>query len=107
MLHEFASNIILPREYEKVETIMKIREYIGKILPDGHLSLPDEVQKELGLGPHSSVKVTITVEDPRVLDEKKGWEAFRRLGEGATGSGLSDVSVKHDQYLYRKSKWAF
>jgi bifunctional DNA-binding transcriptional regulator/antitoxin component of YhaV-PrlF toxin-antitoxin module len=84
--------------------IMKVIEYIGEVLPDGHLSLPDEVQKELGLGPHSSVKVTITVEDSRVLDEKKGWEAFRRLGKGATGSGLSNISVNHDQYLYRKSK---
>lgn len=86
--------------------IMKVIEYIGEVLPDGHLSLPDQVQKELGLGPHSSVKITITVEDSRVLDEKKGWETFRRLGEDAAGSRLSDVSVKHDQYLYRKSKWA-
>ena len=71
----------------KVFGIMKVIEYIGEVLPDGHLSLPDEVQKELGLCPHSSVKVTLTVEDSRVLDEKKGWEAFRRLVRDAAGSG--------------------
>jgi hypothetical protein len=84
--------------------MMKVIEYIGEVLPDGHLSLPNEIQKELGLSPHCSVKVTITVEGPRVLDEQKGWEAFRRLGQDATGSGLSDVSAKHDHYLYGKKR---
>jgi len=51
---------------------MKVIEYIGEVLPDGHLSLPDEIQKELGLSPHCSVKVTIAVEDSCGLDEQKG-----------------------------------
>jgi hypothetical protein len=81
---------------------MKVIEYIGEVLPDGHLSLPDEVQKQLGLSLHRSVKVTIAVEDSRVLDEKKGWEAFRRMGQDAADSKLPNASTKHDQYLYGK-----
>jgi len=84
--------------------MMKVIEYIGEVLPDGHLSLPEEIQKELGLTPHSSVKVTITVEDSRVLDEKKGWEAFRRMGQDAADGKLPDASTKHDQYLYGKKE---
>ncbi len=83
---------------------MKVIEYIGEVLPDGHLSLPDEIQKELGLSPHCNVKVTITVEDSHTLDEEKGWEAFKRMGQNAVAGKLSDVSIKHDQYLYGKKK---
>ncbi len=83
---------------------MKVIEYIGEVLPDGHLSLPDEIQKELGLSPHSSVRVTIAVEEARKIDEKKGWEVFRRMGENAASSGSSDVSANHDHYLYGKKK---
>ncbi len=83
---------------------MKVIEYIGEVLPDGRLSLPDEIQKELGLSPHSSVRVTIAVEEARKIDEKKGWEVFRRMGENAVAGKLSDVSTNHDHYLYGKKK---
>jgi hypothetical protein len=83
---------------------MKVVEYIGEVLPDGHLSLPDEIQKKLGLSPHSSVRVTIAVEEPRKIDEKKGWEVFRQMGKNAASSGSSDVSTNHDHYLYGKKK---
>ena len=83
---------------------MKEVKYIGEVLPDGHLSLPDEIQKELGLSPHCSVEVTITVEDADALDEEKGWEIFRRMGQNAVAGKLSDASRKHDHYLYRKKK---
>ena len=81
---------------------MKVVEYIGEVLPDGHLSLPDEIQKELGLSPHSSVRITITIEDSHALDERKGWEVFRNLGRNAMDGKLTDASTKHDQYLYGK-----
>ena len=83
--------------------MMKVIEYIGEVLPDGYLSLLEEIQKELGLSPHCSVKVTIAVEDSRVLDEKKGWEAFRRMRQDAVGGKLSNASAKHDQYLYGRT----
>ena len=83
---------------------MKVIEYIGEVLPDGNLSLPDEIRRELGLSPHCNVKVTITVETSHTLDEKRGWETFRRLGQDAVGGKLSDASAKHDFYLYDKSR---
>ena len=38
---------------------METEEYIGEVLPDGHLSLPEKVVKGLGLEPYARVKVTI------------------------------------------------
>ncbi len=86
---------------------MKTVEYIGEVLPDGHLSLPDEVQKELGLSPHCSVKITITVDTVKSSnpsDEQRAWEVLRNMGKNATSSGFSDVSTRHDYYLYGKKK---
>lgn len=80
---------------------MKVIEYIGKILPDGHLSIPEEIRKELELYKSGDVRVTLTV-DP--IDAQKGWEALMQLIENAGNSGLSDVSEKHDEYLYGKAK---
>ena len=51
-----------------------------------------------------SVEVTITVEDAYALDEEKGWEVFRRMGQNAVAGKLSDASRKHDEYLYGKIK---
>jgi hypothetical protein len=79
---------------------MKVIEYIGEVLPDGRLSLPREIQEELDLSPHCSVKATLTVEDSRALDEQEGWEVFRRLGQDAVGGKLPNASAKHDRYLY-------
>ena len=86
---------------------MKMVEYIGEVLPDGHLSLPVEVQKELGLSPHCNVKITITViteEKPNPLDEQRAWEVLRNMGKNATSSGFSDGSTRHDYYLYGKKR---
>jgi len=86
---------------------MKVVEYIGEVLPDGHLSLPDEVQKELGLSPHCSVKITITVDTVKSSnpsDEEKGWEALRNLGQNAASGKLPNASTKHDHYLYGKKR---
>ncbi len=38
---------------------MKTEEYIAEVMPDGHLSLPETVTKELDLKPYAKVKVTI------------------------------------------------
>jgi hypothetical protein len=76
-------------------------EYIGEILPDGHLSIPDEVRKQLELYKPNNLKVTITVNSP---DEQRGWDALMQLIDNAGSSGLSDVSENHDKYLYGKSK---
>jgi hypothetical protein len=80
---------------------MKVIEYIGKILPDGHLSIPEEIRKELELYKSGDVRVTITV-DP--IDEKRGWEIFRQMGRNAESGTLPSASVDHDKYLYGKLK---
>ena len=41
---------------------MRTVEYTGKILPDGHLSLPDTIRKTFGLKVDTPVKVTLTLE---------------------------------------------
>ena len=37
---------------------MKQAEYTGKVLEDGHLSLPESVRKQLGLQPSTLVQVS-------------------------------------------------
>jgi len=75
---------------------MRIIEYIGEILPDGHLSIPDEIRKELESYKANSLKVTISVD---LINTKEGWEALIQLIENAENSGFLDVSEKHDEYL--------
>ena len=41
---------------------MRTVEYTGRILPDGHLSLPDAIRESFGLKIDSPVKVTLTLE---------------------------------------------
>ena len=41
---------------------MKTVEYTGRILRDGHLSLPDAIRKNFGLKIDTPVKVTLTLE---------------------------------------------
>jgi len=79
----------------------KTIEYIGEILPDGHLSIPDEVKKELDKYETNDLKITITI---LPSDEKRGWDALIQLIDHAGSSGLSDVSEKHNEYLYGKKK---
>ncbi len=80
-------------------------EYIGEILPDGHISLPDEVMEKLDLISYHKVKVTIVLVDiPQASDEKKGWDIFRLLGRDAAGGKLTNASVNHDKYIYGKEK---
>ena len=45
-------------------------EYNAKILPDGHLSLPDGVKKRLHLKSDDVVKITVTKEDIKRPSEK-------------------------------------
>ncbi len=38
---------------------MKREEYISEVMPDGHISLPIDVAKGMGLEPHSKVRIII------------------------------------------------
>jgi bifunctional DNA-binding transcriptional regulator/antitoxin component of YhaV-PrlF toxin-antitoxin module len=56
-LHE---TIMLSNRNKGVNT-MTI-EYTGRILPDGHLPLPDEIRQSLGLKIGAPVKITLTLQ---------------------------------------------
>ena len=61
---------------------MKAVEYKGKLLPDGHLSCPDEVKKQLHLTNGSRVKVAISpLEQERITKLKGIWEGIEITAE--------------------------
>ena len=69
---------------------MKAINYIAKVLPDGHLSLPEDIKKEMGLIVNSTVKITL---------EKK----FARMRlSGVLGSGPKEPTLKTGPNILRK-----
>ncbi len=76
---------------------MKTKEYIAEVMLDGHLSLPENVAKDLELQPHTKVKVVIGKAEPeeqgRILSSaaKKKALAIREL---ITDMGPEDLSEK-------------
>jgi glutamate/tyrosine decarboxylase-like PLP-dependent enzyme len=77
-------------------------EYIGEVLPDGHLSVPEEIRQALAVAPHAQVQVTIKLLQPTADQVQEAWEAFRRLGQDAGQGRLADAAIQHDRYLYSK-----
>lgn len=77
-------------------------EYVTQLLPDGHLSIPEEVRQALTVTPEMQVQVTIKLLQPEETLERNAWELFRRLGQNAAPGHLPDASTKHDQHLYKK-----
>ena len=56
---------------------MKAIKYIAKVLPDGHLSLPEEIKEKMGLAANSRVKVVLE----REVQREKEIEAFGAWSE--------------------------
>jgi hypothetical protein len=81
---------------------MKQAEYMGEVLEDGHLSLPESVRQQLGLEPSTVVQVSVTVPEVNPANVQEAWARFRQMGKNATPGKLSNVSTDHDQYLYGK-----
>ncbi|MEW5870285.1 MAG: hypothetical protein AB1894_13500 [Chloroflexota bacterium] len=81
---------------------MKQIEYVAQVLEDGHLSLPQELRRMLGLKPNSLVRVVLDVPEADKQKSLAAWEIFRSLGENAAPGRISDASSNHDQYLYGK-----
>ena len=77
-------------------------EYVGEILDDGHLSVPEELRHALELVPNVQLQVTIRIVQPDVEQSQAAWEVFRRLGQDAKPGCLLDAAAQHDQYLYGK-----
>jgi hypothetical protein len=79
---------------------MKQAEYVGEVLEDGHLSLPETVRKELDLQPSALVQVVLSVPEKEREEVKKAWDLFRQMGQDAAPGRLSNAAAEHDRYLY-------
>ena len=77
-------------------------EYIGEVLPDGHLSVPEEVRQTLASTPHTHLQITIRLLESEAEQLEAAWAAFRQLGQDAAPGRLRDASVHQDRYLYGK-----
>jgi hypothetical protein len=82
---------------------VKQEEYIGEVLSDGHLSLPDAVRQRLSLVPASIVKVYITVENMEKECTANAWTLVRSMGRAAATGKLKNSAEEHDRYLYKKA----
>jgi hypothetical protein len=73
-------------------------EYKARILPDGHLPLPEGIPAKVG----DEIKVTIALpEGPVSVEEARKQSDFRlKHWKGVVKSGLSDGALRHDNYLY-------
>ena len=81
--------------------------YVGEILEDGHLSLPESIRNRLGVRTGRRVEVVIrphTEEEPAGDKEAPPPEAYEPLREliGMAKIGREDASVNHDKYLYQE-----
>ena len=75
-------------------------EYIGEVLSDGHLSLPDAVRERLNLTPSSIVRISITHEIMEKEKVSKALSLFRSMGRTAVPGILPNSAEEHDRYLY-------
>ncbi len=78
-------------------------EYMGEVLNDGHLSLPEGVRQRLSLRPLSVVKVVITLAPPETESTNDAWNLFRSMGRSAEPGILDKSAEDHDRHLYAKS----
>lgn len=84
--------------------MQRVIEYVGEILPDGHLFVPEEVRQVLASASYTQLQVTIRLLQPEGEQVQAAWEAFRQLGQDAVPGHLPDAAVSHDQYLYGKER---
>ena len=91
-----------PEDVVGQEKAMKQVEYVGEVLEDGDLSLPESVREELGLQPSAQVRVVISVPDADPEEVEDAWTVFRQMGRDAGPGQLADTAAEHDRYLYGK-----
>ncbi|PIX45650.1 MAG: hypothetical protein COZ06_12650 [Armatimonadetes bacterium CG_4_10_14_3_um_filter_66_18] len=75
--------------------------YVGEVLTDGHLSMPETALRQLSLQRGQKVEVVVR---PCEDDEPLPPEAYEPLREliGMAKHGRPDGSVNHDKYLYHE-----
>lgn len=86
-----------------MNTKAKKEEYVGEVLSDGHLSLPESIRKKLSLKPSSLVKVVITLTGAETKSKTEAWKLFRSMGRTATQGKFANSAEEHDRYLYGKA----
>jgi len=84
--------------------MQRVIEYVGEILPDGHLFVPEEVRQVLASASYTQLQVTIRFLQPEAEQVQAAWAAFRQLGQDSVPGHLPDAAVSHDQYLYSKER---
>jgi bifunctional DNA-binding transcriptional regulator/antitoxin component of YhaV-PrlF toxin-antitoxin module len=77
--------------------------YVGKVLKDGHLSLPKEARDALQLEPGQEVDVLVRTRDNAQRLSDEAYTPLRKL-IGLVKTGKRDASVQHDKYLYGKKE---
>jgi hypothetical protein len=82
---------------------VKQGEYMGDVLIDGHLSLPEGVRQRLSLSPSSVAKVVITLTHPETESTNDAWQLFSSMGRSAAPGILEKSAEDHDRHLYGKS----
>lgn len=82
---------------------MKVIKYIAKVLPDGHLSLPEEIKKKMKLSANSKVKVILEIESQRekAIESFGAWSERSDIKNGVEyleniRSGWSERTVRID-----------
>ena len=83
---------------------MKQAEYVGEVLGDGHLSLPEAVRRELDLQPSALVQVVLSVPDADKEEVKAAWNLFQEMGQKAVPGRLPKAATEHDRYLYGRKE---
>lgn len=82
---------------------MKAIKYIAKVLPDGHLSLPEEIKEKMKLSANSKVKVILEIESQRekAIESFGAWSERSDIKNGVEyleniRSGWSERTVRID-----------
>ncbi|MBI4286495.1 MAG: hypothetical protein HY670_11465 [Chloroflexi bacterium] len=77
--------------------------YVGRVLSDGHLSLPRETRDALMLEAGQEVEVVVRIRDNAQWLPDEAYAPLRKL-IGLAKMGKSDTAAHHDRYLYGKQK---
>ena len=83
--------------------MVKVAEYEGVVLDDGHLSLPEKIKSRLKLQPQVVLKVKISRKDSPKENITQAWDVLVSMGHYAGEGKLVSASERHDHYLYNKS----
>jgi bifunctional DNA-binding transcriptional regulator/antitoxin component of YhaV-PrlF toxin-antitoxin module len=80
---------------------MAFLSYVGKVLKDGHLSLPKKAREALQLEAGQEVEVMLRTRDDAQRPSDEAYAPLRKL-IGLAKTGKRDASVHHNTYLYGK-----